>query len=62
MGVGIDDHPNLCEIPIVKKLIFFRACAMTVVRAPDRGVLLLAFLAVVSAFIVSSYPVSNLRF
>ena len=35
---------------------------MTVVRAPDRGVLLLAFLAVVSAFIVSSYPVSNLRF
>ena len=37
-------------------MIFFRACTMTVVRAPDRGVLLVALLAAVTAFIVSTSP------
>ena len=43
--------------PIVENNVerfFFRACAMTVVRAPDRGVLILGLIAAVSAFIVSS--------
>ena len=55
-----DDHPYICDNPIVENNVFFRAFAMTVVRAPDRGVLILGLIAAVSAFIVSSSLVSDL--
>ena len=60
---ALDDHPYICDNPIVENNVerfFFRACAMTVVRAPDRGVLILGLIAAVSAFIVSSSLVSDL--